>query len=184
MISIIIYYFRTFVSPIKVFQIPQRKLEPNKCSKYTCRSYQKILDFVNIKNIFKKCFRCIEIFYIFLSIDLISYKLLSKADFKSRFDDMSARATRKDGEQGRIAPIHELWEKFIEACKKNYSAGPYVTIDESLLAFRGRCSFNVYMPSKPCKYGIEVWSMVDASNAYLLNAQIYKGKGLCGPERH
>ena len=74
--------------------------------------------------------------------------------------------------------------KFIEACKKNYSAGPYVTIDESLLAFRGRCSFKVCMPSKPGKYGIKVWSMVDASNAYLLNAQIYKGKGPCGPERH
>ena len=87
-----------------------------------------------------------------------------------RFDDMSTRANRKDGEQGRIAPIHELWEKFIEACKKNYSAGPYVTIDESLLAFRGRCLFKVYMPSKPGKYGIKVWSMVDASNAYLLNA--------------
>ena len=42
-----------------------------------------------------------------------------------RFDDMSTRATRKGGEQGRIAPIHELWEKFIEACKKNYSAGCY-----------------------------------------------------------
>ena len=101
-----------------------------------------------------------------------------------RFDDMSTRATRKDGEQGRITPIHELWEKFIEACKKNYSAGPYVTIDELLLAFRGRCLFKVYMPSKPGKYGIKVWSMVDASNAYLLNAQIYKGKGPCGPERH
>ena len=101
-----------------------------------------------------------------------------------RFDDMSTRATRKDGEQGRIAPIHELGEKFIEACKKSYSADPYVTIDESLLAFRGRCSFKVYMPSKPGKYGIKVWSMFDASNAYLLNAQIYKGKGPCGPERH
>ena len=68
--------------------------------------------------------------------------------------------------------------------QKNYSDGPYVTIDESLLAFRGRCLFKVYMPYKPGKYGIKVWYMVDASNAYLLNAQIYKGKGPRGPERH
>ena len=53
-----------------------------------------------------------------------------------RFDDMTTRAARKDGEQGKIALIHELWEKFIEACQKNYKAGPCVTIYESLLAFR------------------------------------------------
>ena len=40
------------------------------------------------------------------------------------------------------------------------------------------------MPSKPGKYGIKVWSMVDASNAYLMNAQIYKEKGPYSPERH
>ena len=99
-----------------------------------------------------------------------------------RFDDMSTHAAQKDGEQGKITSIHELWEKFIEACQKNYKAGPYVTIDKSLLPFRGKCSFKVYMPSKLGKYGIKVWSMVDASNAYLMNTQIYKGKSLDGPE--
>ena len=101
-----------------------------------------------------------------------------------RFGDMYTRAARKDGEQGKIALIHELWEKFIKACQKNYTASPYVTIDESLLAFRGKCSFKVCITSKPGKYGIKVWSMVDVSNAYLMNAQIYKGKLSDGPERH
>ena len=40
------------------------------------------------------------------------------------------------------------------------------------------------MSSKPGTYGIKVWFLVDASNAYLMNAQIYKGKGPDGPERH
>ena len=35
-----------------------------------------------------------------------------------RFDDMSTRATRKDGEQGRITPIHELWENLLRHAKK------------------------------------------------------------------
>ena len=46
-----------------------------------------------------------------------------------RFNDMSICAARKDGERGKIASMHELWEKFIQACQKNYKAGLYVTID-------------------------------------------------------
>lgn len=91
---------------------------------------------------------------------------------------MYTRAERKNGEQGKAAPILHVWEKFIEARQVNYKAGPYVTVDESRLAFRGKCSFRVYMPSKPDKYGIKVRSMVDAKNAYLPNAQIYRGKVL------
>ncbi|XP_066941098.1 piggyBac transposable element-derived protein 4-like [Macrobrachium rosenbergii] len=96
---------------------------------------------------------------------------------------MSTRAVRKSGEQGKLAPIYEVWHKFIEACQVNYKAGSCVTVDESLVSFRGSCSFKVYMPSKPNKYGIKIWCIVDATNAYLLNAQIYSGKGPDGPER-
>ena len=79
---------------------------------------------------------------------LLYHASMSRNRFKElmrcmRFDDMSTHATQKDGEQGKITPIHELWEKFIEACQKNYTAGPYVTIDELLLAFRGKCLFKV-----------------------------------------
>ena len=100
-----------------------------------------------------------------------------------RFDKMSMREMRRYGEQGKLAPIYKIWHRFIEACQKSYKAGSCVTIDESLVPFRGRCSFKVYMPSKPSKYGIKIWCMVDATNAYLLNAQIYSGKSPDGPER-
>ena len=93
-----------------------------------------------------------------------------------RFDKTSTREMRRNDEQGKLAPVNEIWHRFIEACQKSYKAGSCVTIDESLVPFRGRCSFEVYVPSKPSKYGIKIWCMVDASNAYLLNAQIYSGK--------
>ena len=93
-----------------------------------------------------------------------------------RFGDISTRAAGNDGEQGKIALIHELRKKFIEACQKNYKTGPCTTIDKSLLAFREKCSFKVCMPFNPGKYDIKVWSMAGASNAYLINAQIYKEK--------
>ncbi|XP_068247951.1 piggyBac transposable element-derived protein 4-like [Palaemon carinicauda] len=71
-----------------------------------------------------------------------------------RFDDMNTRMERKSGEQGRLAPIYEVFQNFVEACQVNYKASEYVTIDESLVPFTGRSRFKVYMPGKPEKYGI------------------------------
>ncbi|XP_068209200.1 piggyBac transposable element-derived protein 4-like [Palaemon carinicauda] len=100
-----------------------------------------------------------------------------------RFDEISTHAVRNNGEQGKLAPIYEVWHEFIEACEVNYKTGTRVTPDESLVSFRGRYSFNVYLPSKPNKYGIKIWCMIDAKNAYLQNAQIYSGKGPGGQGR-
>ena len=100
-----------------------------------------------------------------------------------RFDDADSRAVRRSGEtEGSLAPIHEVFSMFMEACNVNYKPGKYLTIDESLVPFRGRCSFKVYMPKKPDKYGIKIWTMADATNSYLCNAQIYRGKQKDVPE--
>ena len=33
----------------------------------------------------------------------------------------------------------------------------------------------MFIPSKPGKYGIKIWALCDATNAYLCNAKIYIG---------
>ena len=94
-----------------------------------------------------------------------------------RFDDVTTREERKRNEkEGKLAPINELFTLFIENCKMNFSAGANVTIDESIVAFNGRCNFKVFMPSKPDRHGIKVWALTDSKTSYLVNAQIYKGK--------
>nr|CAI5818437.1 unnamed protein product [Callosobruchus analis] len=54
-------------------------------------------------------------------------------------------------------------------------------MDEQLLAFRGNCSFRQYIPSKPAKYGIKVFALVDTKNAYTSNLEVYCGKQPPGP---
>lgn len=51
-----------------------------------------------------------------------------------------------------------------------------MTVDEQLCNTKGRCSFKSYIPTKPGKYGIKIWCLCDATNAYFLNGQIYTGK--------
>ena len=101
-----------------------------------------------------------------------------------RFDNAMTRAQRKSYDsEGKLAPIKEIFDLFMESCNVNYEIGKNVTIDEAIVPFRGRCSFKVFMPQKPNKHGIKIWSLCDSLNAYLSNAQIYCGKTSSTPER-
>lgn len=91
-----------------------------------------------------------------------------------RFDDKRNRRERRAVD--KLAPIREFWEKWIEILPKLYNAGDNVTVDEQLVGFRGRCPFKQYIPSKPTKYGIKVWTVCDSSSSYVLKAQVYTGK--------
>lgn len=95
-----------------------------------------------------------------------------------RFDDPETRPERV--KENKAAAILEFYELFNNNCKQNYSIGAYACVDETLVPFRGRCGFLIYMPKKPAKYGIKLMCMTDAENGYLLNSYIYCGKGSDG----
>lgn len=96
-----------------------------------------------------------------------------------RFDDIRTRQTRKEND--KLAPIREVFEQFVFYVRKYYRHGEHVTIDEILLAFRGRCPFRQYLPSKPAKYGLKVFAVCDAKTYYTSNLEIYAGKQNDGP---
>ncbi|KAH9642691.1 hypothetical protein HF086_014388 [Spodoptera exigua] len=80
-----------------------------------------------------------------------------------------------------LAPIRQVFDIFVENCRKAYILDAYETIDEMLLAFRGRCQFRQYIPSKPAKYRIKILALVDAKSFYIFNLEIYAGKQPEGP---
>nr|XP_023027886.1 piggyBac transposable element-derived protein 3-like [Leptinotarsa decemlineata] len=91
-----------------------------------------------------------------------------------RFDDKSTRAQRK--EQDKLAAIRDIWEMFVNNCKKAFEPYENTTIDEQLVRFRGRCPFRQYIKSKPGRYGIKIWAAADTETSYLSNLQVYTGK--------
>lgn len=42
----------------------------------------------------------------------------------------------------------------------------YVTVNETLLSFRGRCPFKIYVPCKPDNYGLKIINICDAKTFY------------------
>lgn len=91
-----------------------------------------------------------------------------------RFDDSSTRSERR--EKDPAAAITNIFNIFISNCQEVYSIGAHACVDETLIPFRGRCPFRMYMPNKPARYGIKLICLTDAHNSYLLNAYIYVGK--------
>ena len=91
-----------------------------------------------------------------------------------RFDDQTTRRIRMQTD--KFAHIRDLWDCVMTNCKNNYKAGQTVTVDEQLLAFRGRCAFRMYIPNKPAKYGIKLFMVCDAKKLYCLYAIPYLGK--------
>ncbi|XP_044593669.1 piggyBac transposable element-derived protein 3-like [Cotesia glomerata] len=96
-----------------------------------------------------------------------------------KFDDINDREERKKVDN--LAPIREFSDSFIERCQQNYTPGEYLTIDEMLQAFRGRCKFRQYIANKPARYGIKIYSMADSKRFYTYNMEIYCGKQPPGP---
>lgn len=91
-----------------------------------------------------------------------------------RFDDAISR--RQMRSRDKFAPIRDLWNSWEVLLPKLYNCHENVTIDEQLVAFRGRCAFRQYMPSKPARYGIKFWLTVDSKTGYVWKIQPYLGK--------
>lgn len=96
-----------------------------------------------------------------------------------RFDDLATRDERKQID--KLAPIRDIFDAFLNNCKSAYTIGEYATIDEKLEAFRGRCGFKQYIPSKPNKYGIKIFALVDSRTCYASNLEVYVGQQPDGP---
>ena len=65
---------------------------------------------------------------------------------------------------------------FSAKCRGNYYPSAFITVDEQLVSFRGRCPFKMFIPSKPGKYGMKVWAVCDPLSAYCINLQPYTGR--------
>lgn len=91
-----------------------------------------------------------------------------------RFDDKETRSHRR--EKDKLAPIRDVFDELNLCLLRYYVPSEYLTVDEQLVPFRGRCSFKQYMPSKPDKYGLKIWWIACAKTFYPLQGKAYLGK--------
>ena len=91
-----------------------------------------------------------------------------------RFDNRETRSERKATD--KVAAFSDVWQMFQVQLPKMYIPGPNLCVDEQLVAYRGRCPFRQYIPSKPSKYGLKIWWLCDSDTSYPLCGEIYSGR--------
>ena len=104
---------------------------------------------------------------------------------RDRFDKISQylHVNNTAGNPARGQPGHDplkhvrnVHDMVLEKCLTLYNPHQQQSIDEAMIAFRGRLSFRQYLPAKPTKYGLKVWCRCDPSDGYLNEFQIYTGR--------
>jgi hypothetical protein len=66
--------------------------------------------------------------------------------------------------------------------RESYGPSRNISVDESMVAFKGRSTLKQYMPMKPIKRGFKVWVAADSRTGYMLNFKVHEGKSKEGEE--
>ncbi|XP_067122211.1 piggyBac transposable element-derived protein 4-like [Centruroides vittatus] len=119
--------------------------------------------------------------------DLLHTPIFSKLMTKKRWMDIKQNLHFTDNNSFN-AETHEnpkLWKIWPIAKNLNlkfsrlYTPEKNISIDESLLLFKGRLSWRQYIPQKRARYGVKFYMLCESSSGYLYNFLIYTGKGTC-----
>lgn len=88
----------------------------------------------------------------------------------------SNAAPRDTPEFDHLYKVRNLINMLKARFHNRYYPSRDLSVDEGMIAFKGRLSFKQYMPKKPTKWGIKVWQLCDSANGYCSNFQVYTGK--------
>ena len=83
---------------------------------------------------------------------------------------------RDDLLHDRLFNVRPLISKLNETFAKHYSPSRNISVDESMVRFKGRSMLKQYLPMKPIKWGFKVWCLSCSYCVYLLKFQVYAGQ--------
>ena len=91
-------------------------------------------------------------------------------------NDTQKMPPRDNIQYDKLYKIRPLYDLVVSAFKNAYIPNQNISVDESVISFKGRLSWVQYLPNKPHKWGIKAWVMADSSNGYVCNFKLYTGE--------
>ena len=91
------------------------------------------------------------------------------------FADNSKAPARGQNGYDRIFKVRPVLNDVLKNSQKVYLPRENLSVDEGMIAFKGRLGFRQYMLAKPTKYGIKVWMAADSQNGFVVNFDVYLG---------
>ena len=72
----------------------------------------------------------------------------------------------------KIQPFLDL---IVQNFKEAYISFENISIDESIVGYKGRLSWIQYIQNKPTKWGIKAWILAESDTGYVWNFRLYTG---------
>ena len=78
-------------------------------------------------------------------------------------------------EQDPLYKINPWLTPILALCQNNFVMGQHISIDEGMVAFKGRSKFKQRLPTKPDRDGFKVWQLSDSLCSYVAKFEPYLG---------
>ena len=87
---------------------------------------------------------------------------------------------REEPEFDKLYKVRPLLDLLLPSFRDSYIPTKHLSVDESMISFKGRLSFLQYLPKKPNKWGMKAWVLADSANGYTWGWRLYTGKERSG----
>ena len=95
----------------------------------------------------------------------------------------NSKALPKDHPQyDKSYKVRHFITKVVGNWQTSYYPDREVSVDESIIAFKGRTTMMQYMPQKPHKWGLKAWALCESKSGYAYNWGLYTGRKAGGVE--
>lgn len=124
------------------------------------------------------CYNKVPAMYMYCSTrKSLGNAAISHAISRNRFQKIFAKLYFANPEKPQDAIKTYYLDEFLACLKQTFlearSDSTFQSIDESMTKFKGRSSMKQYMPLKPVKRGIKLWTRCDAQTGYVYDTNIY-----------
>ncbi|KAJ1186065.1 hypothetical protein NDU88_002850 [Pleurodeles waltl] len=92
------------------------------------------------------------------------------------FVDSALALPRDHLDCDRLLKIRPVLDHFVDCFSEVYVPGKEISMDESLVFFKGRLVFKQYIPSKRARYGIKLYMLSESSTGCVYNFRVYTGR--------
>ncbi|XP_041379472.1 piggyBac transposable element-derived protein 4-like [Gigantopelta aegis] len=75
----------------------------------------------------------------------------------------------------RIDKVKPLLDQLLTTFQSVFYPGREISVDETMVGFKGRVGFRQYCPLKPIKWGLKSFVLADSATGFILNIIPYTG---------
>ena len=79
-------------------------------------------------------------------------------------------------ERDRLFKIRPVIEELRRHFQLNYILSREISIDETMVKFKGRKFFRQFLPSKPIRFGFKLFTLAESKSGYIWNFEVYTGR--------